>query len=140
MRNYLIKSASNSVRLLGRMAPTLTLPGCMKKLGGIKRGLSPINSAINASRAMRMSLRRNCVFVTSSIHSICHQSPRTVRLALHPPRRLLHNAGMSSSIQDILRNDSKRLGTALNLDAGSARIEVQCLLQTVLQVNRAYLL
>src|SRR3989338_8288478 len=89
---------------------------------------------------MRMSLRRNCVFVPSSIHSICHQSPRTVRLALHPPRRLLHNAGMSSSIQDILRNDSKRLGTALNLDAGSARIEVQCLLQTVLQVNRAYLL
>jgi len=47
---------------------------------------------------------------------------------------------MSSSIQDILRNDSKRLGTALNLDAGSARIEVQCLLQAVLQVNRAYLL
>src|SRR3989338_3045682 len=89
---------------------------------------------------MRMSLRRNCVFVHSSIHSICHQSPRTVRLALHPPRRLLHNAGMSSSIQDILRNDSKRLETALNLDAGSARIEVQCLLQAVLQVNRAYLL
>ena len=47
---------------------------------------------------------------------------------------------MSSSIQDILRNDSKRLETALNLDAGSARIEVQCLLQAVLQVNRAYLL
>jgi release factor glutamine methyltransferase len=33
-----------------------------------------------------------------------------------------------------------RLQAALNLDSGSARIEVQCLLQTVLQVNRAWLL
>lgn len=47
---------------------------------------------------------------------------------------------MSSSIQDILRNDSKQLQAALNLDSGSARIEVQCLLQAVLQVNRAWLL
>lgn len=47
---------------------------------------------------------------------------------------------MSSSIQDILRNDSKQLEAALNLDSSSARIEVQSLLQTVLQVNRAYLL
>lgn len=47
---------------------------------------------------------------------------------------------MKSSIQDILRDDSKRLEAALNLDSGSARIDVQCLLQTVLQVNRAYLL
>jgi len=47
---------------------------------------------------------------------------------------------MSSSIQDILRNDSKQLEAALNLDSKSARIEVQCLLQAVLQVNRAYLL
>ncbi|HEU0220175.1 MAG TPA: peptide chain release factor N(5)-glutamine methyltransferase [Gallionella sp.] len=47
---------------------------------------------------------------------------------------------MSSSIHDILRNDSKRLKAALNLDAGSARIEVQCLLQAVLRVNRAWLL
>jgi release factor glutamine methyltransferase len=46
---------------------------------------------------------------------------------------------MSSSIQDILHNDSKRLEAALNLDSSSARIEVQCLLQAVLQVNRAYL-
>lgn len=47
---------------------------------------------------------------------------------------------MSSSIQDILRNDSKRLEAELNLDAGSARIEVQMLLQQVLGVSRAYLL
>lgn len=47
---------------------------------------------------------------------------------------------MSSSIQDILRNDSKQLEAALNLDSKSARIEVQCLLQAVMQVNRAYLL
>ena len=47
---------------------------------------------------------------------------------------------MSSSIQDILRNDSKQLATALNLGPGSARIEVQCLLQAVLKVNRAWLL
>lgn len=47
---------------------------------------------------------------------------------------------MSSSIQDILRNDSKQLVAALNLDSGSARIEVQCLLQAVLQVDRAWLL
>ena len=53
---------------------------------------------------------------------------------------LLHSIQMSSSIQDILRNDSKQLEAALNLDPGSARIEVQCLLQSVLQVNRAWLL
>ncbi|MBI3223110.1 MAG: peptide chain release factor N(5)-glutamine methyltransferase [Nitrosomonadales bacterium] len=47
---------------------------------------------------------------------------------------------MKSSIRDILRNDGKRLEAALLLDAGSARIEVQCLLQAVLQVNRAWLL
>ncbi len=47
---------------------------------------------------------------------------------------------MSLSIQDILRNDSKQLEAALKLDSSSARIEVQCLLQAVLQVNRAYLL
>jgi len=47
---------------------------------------------------------------------------------------------MSSSIQDILRNDSKQLEAALNIDSSSARIEVQCLLQAVLQVNRAWLL
>ncbi|KXS31711.1 MAG: Release factor glutamine methyltransferase [Candidatus Gallionella acididurans] len=46
---------------------------------------------------------------------------------------------MSPAIQDILRNDCKRLETALELDSGSARIEVQCLLQAALQVNRAWL-
>jgi release factor glutamine methyltransferase len=47
---------------------------------------------------------------------------------------------MASSLAEILRNDSKRLEAALGLDADSARIEVQCLLQAVLQVNRDYLL
>jgi release factor glutamine methyltransferase len=47
---------------------------------------------------------------------------------------------MKSSIQDILRNDSKQLEAVLNIDSSSARIEVQCLLQAVLQVNRAWLL
>lgn len=42
-------------------------------------------------------------------------------------------------VQDILRCDAKQLQMALELDASSARIEVQCLLQAVLQVNRAYL-
>lgn len=44
------------------------------------------------------------------------------------------------NIQAILQRDSKQLGAALNLATASARIEVQCLLQTVLRVNRAYLL
>jgi release factor glutamine methyltransferase len=44
------------------------------------------------------------------------------------------------SIQAILQYHSKQLEASLNLDCGSARIEVQCLLQSVLQVNRAYLL
>jgi release factor glutamine methyltransferase len=47
---------------------------------------------------------------------------------------------MNSSFHDILRNDSQRLHLALNLDSNTARIEVQCLLQAVLQVNRAFLL
>lgn len=47
---------------------------------------------------------------------------------------------MKSSIRDILRNDGKRLEAVLLLDPGSARIEVQCLLQAVLQVDRAWLL
>ena len=53
---------------------------------------------------------------------------------------LLDNFQMKSSLQDILRNDSKQLEAALDIDPGSARIEVQCLLQAVLQVNRAWLL
>ena len=47
---------------------------------------------------------------------------------------------MNSPIQDILRHDSQRLESSLGLDSGSARIEVQCLLQAVLQVDRAWLL
>lgn len=46
----------------------------------------------------------------------------------------------SISIQAILQDHSKQLEAALGLDSGSARIEVQCLLQAVLQVNRAWLL
>jgi release factor glutamine methyltransferase len=40
----------------------------------------------------------------------------------------------------LLQHHSKQLEAALNLDSKSARIEVQCLLQAVLQVNRAWLL
>lgn len=47
---------------------------------------------------------------------------------------------LSSNIQTILQNHSKQLEAALNIEPGSARIEVQCLLQTVLRVNRAWLL
>ena len=46
----------------------------------------------------------------------------------------------SISIQAILQHHSKQLEATLNLDSSSARIEVQCLLQAVLQVNRAWLL
>jgi release factor glutamine methyltransferase len=46
----------------------------------------------------------------------------------------------STSFQGILQRHSQQLEAALNLDSSSARIEVQCLLQAVLQVNRAYLL
>jgi release factor glutamine methyltransferase len=44
------------------------------------------------------------------------------------------------SIQDILRVDAARLNTTLDLGAATARIEVQCLLQHVLEVPRSYLL
>jgi len=47
---------------------------------------------------------------------------------------------MISGIGEVLRLHPKPLQAALNLDASAARIEVQCLLQAVLQVNRAYLL
>lgn len=47
---------------------------------------------------------------------------------------------MPSSITEILRNDGRQLEALLNLDSGSGRIEVQCLLQAALQVNRAWLL
>ena len=66
----------------------------------------------------------------------------TVRLSgcaicAYPP-----NTGfcMTAHIQEILGNDSKQLEASLNLDSTAARIEVQCLLQVVLQVNRAFLL
>ena len=44
------------------------------------------------------------------------------------------------TIQTILQQHARQLEAALNLDYSSARIEVQCLLQAVLQVNRAWLL
>lgn len=50
------------------------------------------------------------------------------------------NADLSSSIQQILAADTLRLISALALEVSSARIEVQCLLQAVLHVARAYLL
>jgi release factor glutamine methyltransferase len=46
----------------------------------------------------------------------------------------------STSIQAILQQHIKQLEACLDLDSNSARIDVQCLLQAVLQVNRAYLL
>jgi len=46
----------------------------------------------------------------------------------------------SSSILELLQQHGKQLQETLGLDAGSARIEVQCLLQAVLHVDRAYLL
>jgi len=47
---------------------------------------------------------------------------------------------MPHTIQSLLTQDKAALESALALDSGSARIEVQCLLQAVLQVNRAWLL
>jgi len=44
------------------------------------------------------------------------------------------------TIQDTCTQDATRLTASLALDASTARIEVQCLLQAILQVNRAYLL
>jgi release factor glutamine methyltransferase len=46
----------------------------------------------------------------------------------------------SASIQALLQLHGRQLEAALSLDPSSARIEVQCLLQAVLQKNRAYLL
>ena len=47
---------------------------------------------------------------------------------------------MNLTLQDILLNDSRQLIAALGLDVVSARIEVQCLLQAVLNVNRAHVI
>lgn len=44
------------------------------------------------------------------------------------------------TVGQVLNQHTEALKTALNLDSGSARIEVQSLLQAVLQVNRAWLL
>ena len=46
----------------------------------------------------------------------------------------------SVNVQTILQHHGKQLEAALKLDSSSARIEVQCLLQAVLRVNRAFLL
>lgn len=47
---------------------------------------------------------------------------------------------MPQSIQHILAVDTPLLATTLELEASTARIEVQCLLQEILQVQRVYLL
>ncbi len=47
---------------------------------------------------------------------------------------------MQRAIRDILREDATRLDTVLDLGATTARIEVQCLLQHILNVPRSYLL
>ncbi len=44
------------------------------------------------------------------------------------------------NLLEIMRQDSSRLKHVLGLNADEARIEVQCLLQAVLGVNRAYLM
>ena len=45
-----------------------------------------------------------------------------------------------SNIQALLKQHSKQLEESLDIDGVSARIEIQCLLQKVLQVDRSYLL
>jgi len=47
---------------------------------------------------------------------------------------------MTASIQKFCNNTVSYSKKLLNLDSSTARIEVQCLLQAVLQVNRAYLM
>lgn len=47
---------------------------------------------------------------------------------------------MSRSIQQVIAGDAATLATTLALDASTARIEIQTLLQRTLGVNRAYLL
>lgn len=47
---------------------------------------------------------------------------------------------MTRCIAEILRLHVKQLESTLSIDSSTARIEVQCLLQAVLSVNRAYLL
>ena len=47
---------------------------------------------------------------------------------------------MQHNIQNILSRDAATLCSVLALEASTARIEIQCLLQKILQVQRAYLL
>jgi release factor glutamine methyltransferase len=47
---------------------------------------------------------------------------------------------LSHSIQNLLSQDTVKLASSLALEASSARIEVQCLLQKILHVPRVYLL
>jgi release factor glutamine methyltransferase len=47
---------------------------------------------------------------------------------------------LSPSLQTLLAQDSSTIAAALGLDGSTARIEVQCLLQQVLNVRRSYLL
>jgi len=49
------------------------------------------------------------------------------------------NDPMKFSIQEVLRNDSRRIESTLGLEPATARIEVQMLLQYVLGVARSYL-
>ncbi len=46
----------------------------------------------------------------------------------------------SAGLGELLKSGSKQLEAVLHLDSSTARIEVQCLLQSVLKVNRAWLL
>jgi release factor glutamine methyltransferase len=46
---------------------------------------------------------------------------------------------MQTTLQTILSQDQTKLESTLGLDSSSARIEVQCLLQHILNVTRAYL-
>ena len=61
----------------------------------------------------------------------------------HPliwPLALSAVEGSGQTLGVLLQQHSKALQAALNLDISTARIEVQCLLQAVLHVNRAYLI
>jgi len=49
-------------------------------------------------------------------------------------------SSLSHTILKILSSDTLRLASVLSLDVSTARIEVQCLLQEVLHVQRAYLI
>lgn len=50
------------------------------------------------------------------------------------------SANSGRTVAELLKHDSAQLQAALDIDAASARIEVQCLLQAALQVSRSWLL